>query len=332
MQTQKSGFYEVYEHRIDLRSILEELSKKELESLCRRHGIRGYSHWNKNDMIGHISEYILSLPVIYNYFICMNDEEIEYLRMAADCGGIIDEAEPEAFSYMMLGGYAGFTKDLEFGVPFEVLERFLSFDDEVFEQKRRRICLIGNYCHVANYLYGVCPPMKVVKMFNQYERKKTDWREVIGVYDTIVKYRCDFVYIDCYFVDTAFQKNYEELLAIQENMPYYMPSREALEEWFQFGFSVDTEYILELYKYMTEQLWMDKDTAADVCFMLENTVHIGCTVSRVLGELQRLGIRCRTRRQDREFKALLGSLINNTRMVIFRGFTPLEVARMKGIT
>lgn len=324
----ESGLLGLYEHRLSLEDILEDLSRKELVSLCRRHDIRGYSHWNKKELMSHIAEYILSPSVIYNYFICMNDLEIEYVRMAADSGGIVEDAEPEAFSYMIVGGYAGFSKDLEFGIPFEVLDAFHRFDDEIFEEKRRRICLIGNYSHVANYLYGVTPPMKIVKMFNKYESKKTDWLEVVSVYDIIAKYRADFVYIDCYFVDTAFIKNYEELLEIQGNIPYYMPNGKEIEEWFRFGFSIDSAYIWELYRYMTQQLWLDQDTAADICFMLEHTVHIGCSWEHMNEELQKLGIRCRTRRQNREFHALLASLINHTRMLIYRGFTPLEAARL----
>lgn len=329
MQTKESALFEVFEHRISLRSIMEELSKKELVNLCRRHDIRGYSHWNKQELVEHISEYILSEPVIYNFFLCMNDLEIEYMRMALECGGIIEEAEPEAFSYMIYGGYAGFTNDLEFGVPCEVLERFAAFDSEEFEQKRRRICLIGNYCHVANYLYGVAPPMKVVRIVNRYEREKTDWREVMNVYGTIAKYRCDFCYIDNYFVDTAFINNYEELLELQGNIPYYLPQWDEIQEWFQYGFSSDTTYILELYRYMTEQLWLDGDMASEICFMLDNTIHIGGSADQVFESLKELGLRCRTRRQEREFRGLLASLINHTRMVIYRGYTPLEAARLQ---
>ena len=328
METYKSDIYEVFEHKVSLRSILKELSRKELINLCRRHNIRGYSRWDKKELMAHIFDYILSPAVIYNYFMCMNDDEIEYVRMAADYGGIVEDAEPEAFSYMIAGGYAGFTRELDFGVPYEVLELFESFYDDAFEEKRRRICLIGNYSHVANYLYGVTPPMKVVKMFNHHEKKKTDWCEVMGVYETIAKYRCDFIYKDDYFVDTAFKKDYKDLLSIQGNIPYYIPNSEELEEWFRFGFTGDTEYILELYRYMTGQLWMSGDDAADICFVLENIIHIGCNLNTVFEQLQSLGAHCRTRRQSREFKELLGRLLNSSRMVLYRGYTPSEAERL----
>ncbi len=317
-----------YIHKISLTEILEELTRKELISLCKRHGMRRYSDLNKAGLIKAISRYILNEKVLYNYFICMNDSEIEYVRMAGDYDGIVDETEPAALTYMIIGGYAGFTKNLEFGIPWEVLEGFARLDTEDFEEKRRRVCLIGNYSHIANYLYGVTPPMQVVKMFNQYEKKKTDWAEVIHTYRIIEKYRCDFVYADEYFVDTVFRKNYRELLKLQGNIPYYIPSREEVEEWCQVGFPTSTEYLLVLYRYMTQQLWISDDLAADICFMLENTVHIGCTLRNVQDELRRYGIQCRTKRQCREFKALLSGLIDHSRMIIYRGYTPAEAARL----
>lgn len=165
-------------------------------------------------------------------------------------------------------------------------------------------------------------------MFNQYEKKKTDWAEVINTYRIIEKYRCDFVYVDEYFVDTVFRKNYRELLKLQGNVPYYIPSREEVEEWCQIGFPSSSEYLSELYRYMTQQLWISSDLAADVCFMLENTVHIGCTLKNVQDELRHCGIWCRTKRQRREFEALLSSLIDHSRMIIYRGYTPVEAARL----
>lgn len=318
-----------YGHRLSLTEILGELTRKELESLCRQHEITGFSRLNKIELIKKISQYILSMPVIYNYFICMNDSEIEYVRMARDTDGIVEDAEPEAFSYLIIGGYAGFNQNLDFGIPWEVLELFDRFDDEDFEEKRQRICLIGNYSHIANYLYGVTPPMTVVKMFNRNEKKKTDWAEVVHVYDTIQKYRCDFIYRDNYFIDTAFSKGYEDLLRLQGNIPYYLPGREQVEEWCQVGFPAVTSYLMELYKYMVEQLWTDEDTAADVCFMMENTLHVGCCIGSVMNQLKNIGVYGRTRRQRREFQALLENLLNHSRMIIYRGHTPLEAARLR---
>lgn len=328
MVAEVSGSFE-YEHKISLTEVLEELTRKELISLCKRHGMHRYSDLNKSGLIEAISRYILTKKVLYNYFVCMNDSEIEYVRMARDYDGIVDEAEPEALSYMIIGGYAGFTKNLKFGIPWEVLECFDALDTEDFERQRKRICLIGNYSHIANYLYGVTPPMQIVKMFNQHEKKKTDWEEVIHTYKVIEKYRSDFVYVDGYFVDTIFKKNYEELLKLQGNIPYYTPSQAEVEEWCQIGFPTSTGYIIELYRYMTQQLWIDQDMAADVCFMLDNTIHIGCTLKSVRDELERCGVRCRTKRQHREFEVLLKNLIDHSRMIIYRGFTPAEAARLQ---
>lgn len=329
MKTRQPGFFEAYEHRIELKAILEDLSKKELEVLCKRHHIRGYSYWNKNEMIGHLFNHILTPSVMYRFFLCVNDEEIADVRLSEDSGGIIEDAEPEKFSFLMLGGYAGFTRNMDFGIPFEVLEVFSSFDDAQFEEKRRRIIQIGDYSHLANHLYGVTPPMQVVKIFNSYERKKTDWREVMDVYEIIREYRCEFVYKNNYFVDRPFMESYEELLELQGNIPYYMPGREYIEEWRTYGFGEDRTYIMELYRYMTQQLWLNEDKALDICFMLENTIHIGYTIEHVQKELHRLGVDCHTRRQEREFQAILDRLINHTRMIIFRGFTPLEARSLK---
>lgn len=324
MSDYASGFSE-YRQRIYLANILGAMPKKELLSLCRTHGISGYSGLDRAALMSLISEYILNESVIYNYFICMNDFEIEYVRMARADEGVIDEAEPEAFTYMVMGGYAGMTKELDFGIPWEVMEIFERIDGEDFEEKRHRICLIGNYCHLANHLYGVTPPMEVVKIFNRYEKKKTDWEEVVGVYHSIAKYRCDFIYKDEFFVDTDFKYDYRDLLEIQGDIPYFMPEEEQIREWFAFGFQLDHSEYGVLFRYLMEQLWVKEHLAADACFCLENSLHVGCTLDCILEAFNDMGIVCRTKRQCRELKDILVNLMENTRMLIYRGHTPSEM-------
>ena len=318
--------YQVLENHITLDEILEELNKKELMAICRQHGLRGYSTKRKQELADQIRGHILKPEVVYAYFLCLSDEEVEYMRMEADCGGIMEDVEPAAFSYLIAGGYAGFNRGLQFGIPAEVLKAFEALDNEAFEQERRRVYLIGNYCYVANYLYGITPPMQVVRMFNQYERHKTDWKEVMDVYEKIHVYRCDFVYKDYYFVDHAFVRSFKEILDIQGSLPYYMPAEQELEEWFQFGFSANQDAVFAIYSYMTRQLWADEYFASDVCYILESTVHVGCSPDIVYSQLAAAGLKCRTRRQEREFQELLGQLINHTRMIIYRGHTPVEAA------
>ncbi len=322
------GKYEVYEYHIHIGEILKALTKNELIMICRQHKLKGYSQKKKPELIEFIRGHILKPDVLYHYFLCLSDEEAEYMRMEVQSGGVMDDAEPEAFSYLMAGGYAGFTDTLKFGIPTEVVEQFEAFDDETYEQKRSRICLIGNYCHIANYLYAVTPPMQVVKMVNQYERQKTDWQEVMEVYGLISQYRCDFMYMDYYFVDYAFMENYKELLEKQGSLPYYMPSGQELKEWFRLELYVNRDAVFELFIYMTQQLWLKPDFAADVCEVLESTIRVGCYAEAVYQQLLASGVRCHTRRQERELKGLLDHLINNTRMIIYRGFTPAEAARL----
>ena len=148
------------------------------------------------------------------------------------------------------------------------------------------------------------------------------------VYGLISQYRCDFMYMDYYFVDYAFMENYKELLEKQGSLPYYMPSGQELKEWFRLELYVNRDAVFELFIYMTQQLWLKPDFAADVCEVLESTIRVGCYAEDVYQQLLASGVRCHTRRQERELKGLLDHLINNTRMIIYRGFTPAEAARL----
>lgn len=319
-----SGFH-VYEHKVYLRDILTELTREELHSLARTHHMRGYSRLKKDVLISHISEYILQRDIMMNYFLCLNDQEIEYLRMARDYGGVIEDAEPEAFSFLIVGGYAGFTRNLTFAVPHEVLAVFDTFDTPEFDADRRRTMLIGDYSHVANYLYGVTPPIRIVKIFNRYEDKKTDWKEVVGVYRTLSRYRCDFEYLDYFFVDTNFVNNYKDILDSQGNIPYYMPTYEQICWWNEFGFVPDSRDIMELYKYLTLNLWVDEEDALEGCYSVEQIIRVGCSFPELRAQLQALGIECKSKRQARELELILKHLFDHSRMIIYRGFTPEEI-------
>ena len=262
-----------------------------------------------------------------NYFLCMNDREIEYLRMARDYGGIIEDAEPDAFAFLIEGGYAGFTRDLTFAIPEEVLHVFDMFDSPEFEEQRQRTVLIGDYSHVANYLYGVTPPIRVVKIFNRYEAKKTDWQEVVGVYQILSKYRCDFAYVDYFFVDYSFVKNYNEVLDVQGRFPYYIPTQDQVRWWSEFGFGPESADIMTLYRLLTQTMWIDEDLAGEACYVLEQIMRVGCRLQDLRLQLDKLGIACQSRRQDARLDQVLNMLFKHSRMIIYRGFTPDEIRR-----
>lgn len=324
METKRKNAYESYEGKIDLRSILEPYTKKELADLCRRHGLRKYYTWNKEEMVENLKDHLLRPDIMRSYFLCMSDDEVEYVRMTREYGGVMDDVEPDAYTYLTMGGYAGFTKDMTFGIPYEVLEVFDDFDDEEFDQKRHRISLIGDYSHVANYLYGVTPPMEVVKIFNLNEKKKTEWKEVIDVFYAIANYRCDFVYRDYYFVDIAFQDNYKQLLALQGDIPFYIPEGEQIQEWLTYGLSTGQDDVAQLYTFLMEKMWLSQETANRICCILESTVHVGCTKEDIYEILRYFGVETKTRKQKLELQILIEGLLRNTRMIIYRGHTSVE--------
>ncbi len=321
-----SGF-RADENKVYLKDILTELTKHELLTLAKTHCMKRYSHLKKDALISYISEYILRSDVMMNYFLCMNDREIEYLRMARDYGGIIEDAEPEAFAFLIEGGYAGFTRNLTFAIPEDVLYVFDSFDCQKFEERRQRTVLIGDYSHVANYLYGVTPPIRVVKIFNRYEAKKTDWQEVVGVYQTLCRYRCDFAYLDYFFVDYSFVKNYNDVLDVQGRFPYYIPTQDQIRWWSEFGFSPESADLMTLYRFLTQMLWVDEDLASEACYVLEQNMRVGCQLKDLRGELDKLGIAGQSRRQEAALDRILNMLYKHSRMIIYRGFTPEEVLR-----
>ena len=315
--------FEVYEREVHMEDILSFFRKKELVTLARSHGLSGYSHLKKEDLIVWIKDRILDEAVLRAYFLCMHDGEIDLLRQVCDFGEVTQDMDPVDFSYLMAGGYAGYTQDLMFGVPSEVIEGFARIDTEDFEQERCRLMQIGNYCHLAMYLYGVAPPMQVVKIFNLYERKKTDWNEVMSVYERIKKYRCDFIYRDVYFVDLMFKDNYIPLLEIQGDVPYYMPTWEQVEQWNCFGYVPDIQDVLvDLHDFMVDKMWVDAERAADICFILQQATRIGCQFDAMEAQLHRMGIQGRTQKQDKVFRELLTALWKNARMIIHRGYTP----------
>ncbi len=313
--------------KVRLSDMLMELGKKELINLAKRHTISGYSHLSKPQLAALIARHLLNKDVMRRYMLCMNDDEMEAFLDLIQKGSAFSDYEAEDFSFLIVGGYVGFAQNLELAVPEAVVRVFETINTEDFQKKRRRIIRIGDYAHIANALYGVTPPMQVVKLFNRYERKKTDWDEVFRTYQLISAYRCEFIYEDVYFVDRCYVDEYKKILEIQGNTPFYMPDREQLELWIAAGMIQDVKPFIDIYIYMIQQLWVEETQAGAVCMMLWEKLRRGCDMRELVDGLETFGVRCKSHRQIETMGEMVMRLWKHSRMICYRGYSPAELSR-----
>lgn len=325
----KAGESKALGARIGLSDMLVKLGKKELISLAKRHRISGYSHLNKSQLTALIAGHLLKKDVMRRYMLCMNDEEMEAFLHLIENDDAVSDYEAQDFSFLIVGGYVGFTENLELVVPETVIRVFETINTNDFQKQRRRVIRIGDYAHIANALYGVTPPMQVVKLFNRYERKKTDWDEVFRTYQLISAYRCEFIYKDVYFVDRYYADEYKKILEIQGNIPFYMPAREQLEQWINTGTIQDIKLFIDIYTYMIRQLWVEDAQAGAACMMMWEKTRAGCDLHDLIDTLETSGIRCKSHRQIETMGQMVLHLWKNTRMICYRGYSPGELPGKK---
>lgn len=310
-----------------LADIYDSYTKEDIIIIAKLHHMKKYSSYKKVELIKYVTEFITSEEEITKYFCLLKDIELEAFNKVLKGPYQISDEDGELYEYLLSGGYLALSYDMKVVAPSDVALAYEMINTKEFHKKRKRVCLISEYLHALNYLYGVTPINIVIEIFNKYEKHLLSKEELLDAYEIILRYQSDFILMEDKFIDNNLVEGntYLEFLKVVEGKSYYVPSKEKISQLGNVYCSEISEELYELYSLLEHDFHLDDELVIDICAYIEENIRLGCKMDDIFNVLKRAGIDFDSTKQIEEMTTILSSLWNNTRMITNLGFTPYEL-------
>lgn len=315
------------EKEVSLKEIFDCYDKNSIEEIAKRHSMSGYSELKKDEFIQCVINHITDQRVMRNYFLCVRDAEMKLFEQIIEDNEHIAPYEAENMDYLYAGGYVTAGADNQFIISDQVKAAYKGINTEEFQTQRSRLSKIGDYLCAANSLYAVTPASIVIEMFNKYEVHKLSEGELKKAYETFLPYRSIVTEIGGKFVDKtlAEQNSYEELLQMQKQIPYYIPTELEIRFMSDHEGFLMTRELGELSSFLTGELGVEDKKIPYLLRQVQAEISLGGSLQAVIDGLGAEGILLQTSGQTEIFTSIITDVWNHTRMVLNRGYQPYEM-------
>ena len=304
----------------------------QLKELCKAFGIVKVSSLKKAEII-HVLVGILRQKETFQRFCFMaSPEEMKSLERMFH-HPLVSEEEYDNLMYWMMAGYCFITEDNR-GLVLDEIKRLYHGLSKDFWKRYHRFHQLYQYLLAAAHLYGVIPIPDLVHIFNQQNEIKTSRREIEQVYQKLNDRpeMINFVLENHLLFDEIMLENdngyyaYELVYEQQGKGPYYVPEQEMFLRYAKEDYFERTDQYNQLYDYIVHVYEYNKILAEDLCEDVMHSIHLGYLADDILSDMQEKGITLDLfHKQDLE--KLIDELIQNTRSIFYKGFTPNEAKR-----
>ena len=310
---------------------LETYSRKTLEYMAKDKGIQIERNVSHTEMCRQIASYMLQPEIAELYFLCLFDDEILCLEQ-----GIQEDWKTEAYegSYvipMLLcqSEYAfrfiEMSEDEElFWLPYDVAEVFMNMKSERFTEKRKTqnhglSCLMA----VDNF-YGSVPLNILALLMKKNENEVKTFIEKLPPELNHYSIDEDTVYHQDLYLDEY------GILQNQKDVSYYIPDEEELSELARFGYLPTRAEMRALVNYLMLETQQDVESAEYISMWIQKKTAAGESLHDIYNYLEEFGV-LRIGERIPELTDLLAAFQRNTRKMANRGFSDMELLRMKDI-
>ena len=319
-----------YRKEKSLKDIYEFYNKKDILEIAKRCGVSSYYDYNKADLITHTVEVILEKTKMESYFLCLRDYEIEEFESAICCDSIYPVKNIMAFDRILEGGYCGLTDDEHIAVPMDVAQAYKRFDSEEFHIHRRKRSFLQDCITAACFLYGIAPISIIVKMYNKEAEYGLNETELLAECKELPTLYDEFVILDGFVIDKELMKgeDYKNLQECQGNKEFYYPSRGEIKDLAELRYLPSEKSLQKLIAFLIRRIGVEMGKAEQIGAVIQSNIIYGCKMQDLFSLLDKNNIHINSDKELQELVSLLNELWNDTRMVINRGFKPLELANM----
>ncbi|MDR1135818.1 MAG: hypothetical protein LBL49_06525 [Clostridiales Family XIII bacterium] len=353
--------------------LLDYHTKHELIDIAKLHGLSGYSRFNKPELITFIADEITEPERVRMFLMNLDQDEMDildsYINDDYDDFDDDDDAVLESralndiyLSWLSRGGYYYEFEHASI-LAIEFIDVYDSINSVEFKKEWRHFTLLSRYIRECVNLYGIVPVETLLNIINKQNKAKTDSYELYAVFAILSKrwdnivFRDDSYYLayldlsgrrkengeendfdmlkDDLGIEFSFQ-SFDELLAMQGDIPFYIPKKEHIFNQNYIGYCKHPEFIETLFNMLLQDT-NDKRHYIDVSAFITVSmfmIHIGASLNEIialynsklsmwLGESANPAF-------IKKLHDLLRNIYENSRMISLRGHTPIEAGHLIG--
>lgn len=316
--------------------ILPALTKSRLSGLASEYEITGRSKMNKAELVSSLLENIMDVKNIEYIILIAYLKELRLFEKTIEASVLKDtNIVPGDYLYLMNKGliFSFFSNgELSFVIPNEIKAAYKKINKGEFSKIYERYQLIYNYiCSLAN-LYGIFKPELLLEIFNFQNTNELTHIELMRTYWHLSSRHQLFYMHKGYFASDYFdykdaQGEFEELEQRYERQNHYIPEKEELLKYADDLYYEVTPQLIGLKNHIIKNICNNERLVDE----LVNDIQLVCSDSwqfsmqHIFYEFERRNISFKNQRSVEQLMPYIMEVVNNTRLWINGGNTPVEV-------
>lgn len=317
------------QNRFALAEIFHDYLKTDVYEIAKKKEIKGISKCNKEELIQKLIQELCRPEKAEAYFFCLLDEQIEEFKKAAAQNGLYYSEHVSYLWDLYAGAYIGVLSDGRIQVPQEVIDVYREIETEEFHKKRQRISFLLACLRTSGFLHGIAPISVILTMVNQVCRPEMTAEEVKGLLEEIPAELKEHVLVGDMFYHEMLYPNDRNLLAVQKNKAYYIPTEAEIKDFDLHRYFSQNEEIETFKGYLMAEMDFDREEADEAAEKIQRAMSSAERIGEVIQLLGDLGIEPETMKDAEKLRKRVTALWNKTRMLIHRGHTPEEMELQK---
>lgn len=315
----------------DLQTVLNSKNLKQLKLACRLLDIDLYHKTRKADIIDALYDTLNKKETLDFIYLCLSDEEIENFKLAAAndmFNNSYDEDYLEVFDVL---GYINIKNGIFIS---DVMSDYINSSHKELEAKKKRLALINKYFICFANLYGIVPVNKLAELFNRYEKKRLQKREIADMQKMCMIKPLQYIIFDDYYLINReawyFDEDndyFYELIESQNGKRYATLPKEELFKYLDINYFEKTPQYRKMQTMLSLELGLSKADAEELADNFAYMCKADVDFDYVFQYLEEKNIVFKDMEQCNKFMGAYADMQNNTRLWENCGNTPVEMRK-----
>lgn len=329
--------------RPDVRTedFINSYSKKDLEIIADEYGLILPAYKSKKNLARVILQQMFSAEAIYNRLIQLEDNEMELFRITAECEfGRVPETDEEEMTADDLVNelLAVPLRDDRLFITDIIRNIYEESDKDALETERQKSVWMYKCLEIARDFYGVMDWDVLGQLFARRfkgvsrDELKEVFRRTPEIYNDFAEIGDKLVL--SYFIEDDYYKFLEG--TIQKDKPFYIPSRQEIEEYYDKGCLLSSRSHQAMYHYLLKTFGCSKRSAELKVMEIYHAINNQMRLQEVMDILQDMGpdeeddFVFGSQKDAEEFVKCYMEMHNHSHVMSNRGYPPHDIFNSMG--
>ncbi|MFR5634627.1 MAG: IS1096 element passenger TnpR family protein [Monoglobales bacterium] len=311
-----------------LRDYLNAYDREDMEHIAEEIFLPGYRMMAEAELAQKLSEELLRPEVMKERLMTVPEESIEAMERALNRGCFRpDKKELELLLPIYELDYLIAYEDEQAEIAADVSAVFSAMNTPEYRLQRREQYWMWVCVRITELFYASAPEEIVHRMYKKYSGLEADSAEFRRIFESLPKrYKSCQLHEGKVIAREALLNNvYQEIENSQSGKSFYIPEAKEAEDYARHGYPSRDIWYRKLGEYLVETFGAGEEIRETVLSVLWDHACMGEPLAATLDWMKNSGFEFPSEESYHRFVSLEANAANNTRKLILRGHTPVEV-------